>query len=158
MGFWQAGFQPVGFDINPRRLLRYPFPHFVADLTLLEPDELVTRTNRALQEAGGAGTRRGQTLTPLIAVASPPCPAYSVTRHAQTNPNQNTPAPKLIRTARMLFQQAQLTYVIENVEDARRYLIEPIRLCGSAFPFRLRVRRHRLFRGITRNPTPGYAV
>lgn len=144
MGFWQAGFQPVGFDNSPQRLLRYPFPKFKADITQLEADELVALCLRAL----GAGGRR----VVVVGHASPPCPSYSVTRHAARRADHRPPPDRLISLVRMLLQEAQQAgllgaYVIENVEDAKHAMRNPVRLCGSSHPFRLRVRRHRLFRG-----------
>lgn len=69
--------------------------------------------------------------------ASPPCQGYSTqtadrSRHA-----------RLIEPIRERLEASGLPYVIENVEGARRHLIDPVRLCGSSFG--LDVRRHRYF-------------
>src|SRR6266542_2450086 len=49
----------------------------------------------------------------------------------------------LIPATRELLQRTGLPYVIENVEKARRWLKDPLMLCGSSFD--LDVKRHRLF-------------
>lgn len=68
---------------------------------------------------------------------SPPCQGYS-----SKTPDQ-TKHPRLIAPLRERFEASGLPWVIENVEGAKRAMIDPIRLCGSSFG--LRVRRHRLF-------------
>ncbi len=91
--------------------------------------------------------------------ASPPCQAYSTktmrpSRHA-----------RLIEPIRDRLAAVGVPYVIENVDGARRELVDPIRLCGSSFG--LGVRRHRWFesnvsvRGLPcahKSQTPRYRV
>lgn len=80
--------------------------------------------------------------------ASPPCQAYSSMRamgdrsrrRAGLEPYQH---PELIEPIRARLIASEVLYVIENVEQARRALIDPVRLCGSSFG--LGVQRHRLF-------------
>lgn len=67
--------------------------------------------------------------------ASPPCQRYST---QTADPGRH---PDLIGPTRD--RLAGRAYVIENVEGARRELVDPIRLCGSAFG--LDLRRHRYF-------------
>lgn len=69
--------------------------------------------------------------------ASPPCQGYS------TQTADKSKHPRLIGPVRERLQAAGVSYVIENVEGARRELRNPIRLCGSSFG--LDVRRHRYF-------------
>lgn len=69
--------------------------------------------------------------------ASPPCQAYST-----ITPDKSA-HPQLIGPVRDRLAASGLPYVIENVEGARRELVNPIRLCGSSFG--LGVRRHRWF-------------
>jgi DNA (cytosine-5)-methyltransferase 1 len=72
--------------------------------------------------------------------ASPPCQAYS---DLQKRNNRNTrPYPDLISEIRTRLQEANVPYVIENVETAP--LHNPVMLCGTMFP-KLRVIRHRHF-------------
>jgi DNA (cytosine-5)-methyltransferase 1 len=72
--------------------------------------------------------------------ASPPCHAYSSVTSTSSDPGTY---PHLIPLVRDRLSQAQVPYVIENVESAGDWLIRPIRLCGSSFG--LNLRRHRLF-------------
>lgn len=69
--------------------------------------------------------------------ASPPCQRY--TDYGARHPEKY---PDLIETVRDKLLQAQIPYVIENVDRAP--LIDPITLCGTMFPA-LRVIRHRKF-------------
>ena len=69
--------------------------------------------------------------------ASPPCQGYS-TQTADQSKHE-----RLIGPVRELLQATGLPYVIENVEGARKHLVDPVRLCGSSFG--LNVRRHRYF-------------
>ena len=71
--------------------------------------------------------------------ASPPCQRYSV----QTNPLYRGNHPDLIAPTRELLRATGKPYAIENVENARRLLINPVKLCGSMFG--LKVWRHRYF-------------
>jgi DNA (cytosine-5)-methyltransferase 1 len=69
--------------------------------------------------------------------ASPPCQGYS-------NLRRKIAHPRLIAPLRDRLVRWQVTtYVIENIEDARRELHNPVRMCGSTF--NLNVRRHRWF-------------
>jgi DNA (cytosine-5)-methyltransferase 1 len=69
--------------------------------------------------------------------ASPPCQGYSTqTQHRSRH-------PQLIVAVRERLIAAGVPYVIENVEAARWAMVDPVRLCGSAFG--LDLRRHRLF-------------
>jgi DNA (cytosine-5)-methyltransferase 1 len=130
MGYYRAGFEVVGVDIEPQP--RYPFEFIQGD---------------ALDYAS----------TPLewefdAIHASPPCQAYSVLRRA----NPDAEYPDLIGPTRELLEQTGLPWVIENVPGSPlRYSIV---LCGSMFglgsesgdgvkaeqTYR-QLRRHRLF-------------
>ena len=68
--------------------------------------------------------------------ASPPCQGYSVL-------NINNGHLKLIVETRNLLQSTNKPYAIENVEGAKKEMINPLMLCGTMFG--LKVRRHRLF-------------
>lgn len=117
MGYWQAGFRVIGFDIEPQP--NYPFEFHQLDALTIDAGKLAERVH--------------------LIHASPPCQYYSVTsyRHGADR------FAALIEPTRNLLQQTGLPYVIENVEGALRALRDPFVLCGSSFG--LRVRRHRLF-------------
>ena len=116
MGYYRAGFDIVGVDIDPQP--SYPFPFMQADALSL--DQKFLSTFDAIH-------------------ASPPCQAYSDL--AARNGNGDD-WPKLIEPVREILIDSGLPYIIENVEGAplRNYIV----LCGTMFPG-LRVLRHRLF-------------
>ncbi len=70
--------------------------------------------------------------------ASPPCQAYSKAQKIQGRAH-----PDLIDPTREALQSTGRPWVIENVEEARSELRDPIMLCGASFG--LRTYRHRLF-------------
>lgn len=113
VGFHRAGFDIVGVDIDPQP--DYPYPFIQGD-ALQPPVDL----------------------SAFDAIhASPPCQAYSV---ITPDPTKH---PQLIKATRSLLISSGALYVIENVEGARRHLVNPAKLCGSFFG--LKVRRHRYF-------------
>ena len=115
VGYWDAGFRPVGVDIAPQK--NYPFMFTQGD---------------ALEALTSGSLLRG-----VVAIhASPPCQGYSRMNHVHKRDY-----PKLIEPVRELLRSTGLPYVIENVEGAP--LIDPVTLCGSSFG--LKVIRHRLF-------------
>lgn len=115
MGYYRAGFNVLGVDIN--RQPNYPFSYVRADaLEFLDercPDNLA-----AIH-------------------ASPPCQGYS------TQTADKSKHLRLIEPVRERLERLGLPYVIENVEGARPHLKDPERLCGSSFG--LDLRRHRYF-------------
>jgi DNA (cytosine-5)-methyltransferase 1 len=119
VGYARAGFEVTGVDIVQQPNYPFRFVHM---------DALGYMRN--LLALGSIGY--------FDAIhASPPCQAYAGLaakdgRH-----------PKLIEPTRELLQSTGLPYVIENIENAKHALIDPIRLCGSTFG--LHVRRHRMF-------------
>ena len=70
--------------------------------------------------------------------ASPPCQAYS-----KCGGNHRWKHPDLIDSVRDRLIASAKFFVIENVEQARFKLINPIMLCGSMFD--LKIYRHRYF-------------
>jgi DNA (cytosine-5)-methyltransferase 1 len=117
MGYWLAGFDVTGVDINPQP--HYPFDFFQADVLELTPE--VLEDFDAIH-------------------ASPPCQFRTAYKR---RPDHVAESPNLIPATRALLQRSWRPYVIENVEFARDQLRDPIRICGSSFG--LDVRRHRLF-------------
>lgn len=83
--------------------------------------------------------------------ASPPCQAYS--RATAGNPSARAKHTRLIAFTRELLQATGLPYVIENVEQAKKEMVDPILLCGRMFGMGaedadgawLTLDRHRLF-------------
>jgi DNA (cytosine-5)-methyltransferase 1 len=116
MGYYQAGFDVVGVDINPQP--RYPFAFIQADALALEPDFL----------AGFDAIH-----------ASPPCQAYSKSQRLQKRNH-----PDLVAPVRQMLLATGLPYIIENVPGAPLRFSQSIMLCGKMFPG-LMVYRHRWF-------------
>jgi DNA (cytosine-5)-methyltransferase 1 len=116
VGYCAAGFEVVGVDRVMQR--RYPYQFVRADVFhMIGFDSF---------------------LQPFSAVhASPPCQAYS------TATADKTGRDRLISQVRDRLTELGMPYVIENVAGARTELVNPLRLCGSAFG--LDLRRHRYF-------------
>ncbi len=116
-GYHRAGFEVTGVDIAPQP--NYPYTFIRADVLDLDPAWIATFD---------------------VVHASPPCQRYTRLRHRY----QRNEHPDLIAPTRNLLLTAGRPYVIENVEDARHLLHNPVMLCGLMFPG-LRVFRHRYF-------------
>jgi DNA (cytosine-5)-methyltransferase 1 len=114
MGYHRAGFDVTGVDINPQP--NYPFDFLQGD---------------ALDIVAALGHHFD------VIHASPPCQA-----HSTITPDKGKHVDLIPATRAALIATGK-HYVIENVEGARRALIDPIKLCGSSFG--LKVRRHRYF-------------
>lgn len=116
-GYQLAGFHVTGVDIEPQ-------PRYIGD-AFVQGD--------ALEYVAAHGHE-------FDAIhASPPCQRYSV----QTPMAYRGNHPDLIAPTRELLRASGKPYVIENVENARALLINPLKLCGSMFG--LPVWRHRYF-------------
>ena len=130
MGYHQAGFEVVGWDIEHHS--HYPFEHHVGDaLEVLADVEYVQSFD--------------------LVHASPPCQAYTNAAKIQKQTH-----PDLVGPARDLLVAAGVPYIIENVPGSP--LIDPVMLCGSMFPG-LRTYRHRLFESnlpLAAPPHPGH--
>lgn len=130
MGYYRAGFEVVGVDIDPQP--NYPFEFIQHDALALDWDFVMG----------------------FDAIhASPPCQSYSDL--AKRNGNADA-WPRLIEPVRELLERTGKPWIIENVEGAP--LLDPIVLCGTMFPG-LRVIRHRLFESnipleVPEHPTP----
>lgn len=114
-GYAAAGFDVVGIDIKAQP--HYPYTFYRADAI-----EFAKENGRKFDAIA----------------ASPPCQRYS---HAQRIRNREH--PDLIGPTRETLAAAGRPYVIENVEDARDELVNPVILCGAMFG--LETYRHRLF-------------
>jgi DNA (cytosine-5)-methyltransferase 1 len=123
-GYQDAGFYVVGVDINP-------MPRYCGD-EFIQGDALWHLKQLAYDNSHGNPY-------PFVALhASPPCQGYSVANNVHKKDH-----PKLLGDTRELLQATGLPYVIENVEGARKHMIEPYTLCGLSLG--LNVKRHRLF-------------
>lgn len=119
-GYADAGFDVVGVDISPQP--NYPFEFHQGDAL------------RYLMDHGHE----------FDAVhASPPCQGYL--NLAAVNRALGRPADHehLIWATRKTLLSVGKPYVIENVADASKHLIDPVRICGTGLG--LPLRRHRLF-------------
>ncbi len=114
-GYRLAGFDVTGVDIDPQP--RNPHRFIQADAI------------EYLREHGHEYD---------VIHASPPCQRW--TRAQKIRGREH---PDLIAPTRDVLLDLGLPYVIENVEEARPALLDPVMLCGAAFG--LRTYRHRLF-------------
>lgn len=119
MGYFLAGYDVEGIDIEPQP--DYPFPFKQLDIM--------------------------KARIPFYAYdavhASPPCLRHSITRTIKGTAQKH---PNLIPYTRELLEATGLPYVIENVPQAP--LIDPVMLCGSMFNLytkRFELKRHRCF-------------
>jgi DNA (cytosine-5)-methyltransferase 1 len=154
-GYYEAGFDVIGVDIEPQP--RYPYRFIRADaLQVLE--ELRLNYCYELPPAQRYTSRtwlRCLDLEDVSAIhASPPCQSYSPARFMRPE-RANRYAkeyPRLITDVRDRIRRTGKPYAIENVEGARKDMIAPATLCGSQFGMsgvrngvRAYIRRHRLF-------------
>ena len=111
MGYYRAGFEVVGVDIQPQP--HYPFEHHVGDAL-----DFVLRHHEEFDAIH----------------ASPPCKthtrlkAFSASHHVD-----------LIDETRTALEATDLPWIIENVEGAP--LRDPVILCGSSFDLGVRRHR-----------------
>ncbi|MGW4395533.1 DNA methylase [Amycolatopsis nivea] len=117
MGYYLAGFDVVGVDIQPQP--RFPFPFVQADAIAYAREH-----GHAFDAVAGG----------------PPCQGYSLTWRIHGNQH-----PRLIGQFRDVLTGLGKPYVIENVEEARPQLDNPVLLCGAMTEFALHTHRHRLF-------------
>jgi DNA (cytosine-5)-methyltransferase 1 len=119
-GYARAGFDVTGVDIDPQP--NYPYTFHQAD---------------ALEFLAEHGHEFD------VITASPPCQSYLSLGAVNKALGRAYDYPNLIGPTRELLIASGKPWVIENVQDARGSLIDPVRVCGTAFD--LPIRRHRLF-------------
>lgn len=138
-GYAAAGFTPYGVDLDPQQ--RYPFPFCQIDA--LEAMQTLNRGG-VLEFTHPDGTSEWLGLADFDAVhASPPCQSFLNLGAVNKALGRDYDYPNLIGPTRDLLIDSGLPFVIENVEDAKTHLIDPVRLCGTGLNRPLR--RHRLF-------------
>jgi DNA (cytosine-5)-methyltransferase 1 len=115
MGYYLAGFDVVGVDLNPQP--HYPFEFHQGDAI-----DYIREHGHEFDLIHG----------------SPPCQAYT-----PLNAYNHKTYPDLIAPTREAMLATGRPYVIENVEAAAPELRDPTLLCGPMFG--VRVYRHRLF-------------
>lgn len=152
-GYYRAGFNVIGVDLQPQP--NYPFPFHQGDAI----EVLDTLLSGGSIEFGSYWPHRILLSDVDAFAASPPCQGYSITK--SINPNADK-YPRLIADVRARFNEAGKPYVIENVEGAKRDMIAPVTLCGSQFGKRMirnghevYLRRHRLFESNVLLPEAG---
>jgi DNA (cytosine-5)-methyltransferase 1 len=121
-GYERAGWEVIGVDITAQPL--YPFEFYQQDALIF------------LADVAGWGPYRFDAIH-----ASPPC--QFATRYKNNRAHVRRDHPNLIPMTREFLQATELPYVIENVEDAREHLVEPVQICGTGLG--VPIRRHRLF-------------
>jgi DNA (cytosine-5)-methyltransferase 1 len=130
MGYYRAGFEVVGVDINPQP--NYPFEFRQTEaLTVL--GHLVDCLPLC-DLFGWIGLRRFDAIH-----ASPPCQHFS--QMSLCRPGLQAEYPDLVDPVRQMLRATGLPYVIENVVGAP--LENPVMICGSGLGMTLQ--RHRLF-------------
>lgn len=138
-GYELAGFTPYGIDLDPQP--RYPFPFHQGDAI-----EALTKLTRGdvLEFIHPNGHSEWLGLADFAAAhASPPCQSFLNLGAVNKALGRGYDYPNLIGPTRDLLIDSGLPYVIENVEDAKAHLIDPVRVCGTGLGRPLR--RHRLF-------------
>lgn len=120
-GYQEAGFRVIGIDNRSQ-------PHYCGDgFVLMDAFEFFKRY------------LTGEYKEAIAFHASPPCQRYSECTPMAYRKNH----PDLIGKTRDALQATGRPFVIENVENARALLENPVLLCGSMFG--LGVWRHRYF-------------
>jgi DNA (cytosine-5)-methyltransferase 1 len=142
-GYARAGFEVFGIDIGPQP--RYPFEFWQVD-ALMALEALVTYERPLVFGREWFG------LADFDAIhASPPCQGYSIATAG--NLAARGKHKRLIAATRELLALSGRPWVIENVEQARSQMVDPVLLCGRMFGLGatdedglpLVLDRHRLF-------------
>lgn len=120
-GYQRAGFRVLGIDKNPQ-------PNYCGD-DFVQGDAV-----RHIREHGHRFA---------VIHGSPPCQGYLNLTKQNAAMGRLAGHSRLIAETRAAMIAAGKPYVIENVADARRELVDPVRICGTGLG--LPLRRHRLF-------------
>jgi DNA (cytosine-5)-methyltransferase 1 len=136
-GYYRAGFDVVGVDIEPQK--RFPGQGLfgMEGMSFVQADAL---------EYVAAHGYEFDAIT-----ASPPCQFATQlgALHRSKGPGYDAVHPNLLPQTRAALQATGKPYVIENVQGAQKHMIDPVMLCGSMFGLQTdcgaRLLRHRLF-------------
>ena len=120
-GYAAAGWEVVGVDINNQP--DYPYEFHLMDALEL-PFSILAGDYDAIH-------------------ASPPCQFLTSAKHLRKAQGGKSKYPDLLNPTINMLANEPVPWVIENVEGAREYMPDAVRVCGSAFG--LEVQRHRLF-------------
>lgn len=149
-GYRRAGFEVYGVDLEPSVLRFGPGAGTHAGDALAVLRTLIA--GRTVQFNLGTGSAQWLGLWDFDAIhTSPPCQGYTIATAG--NPEARAKHKRLIAATRELLEQTGKPWVIENVEQARSEMRDPIMLCGRMFGLeaidadgeRLVLDRHRLF-------------
>lgn len=110
VGYLRAGFDVFGVDMDPKRLAYYPGAGNVSDAM-----EFVYAHGKGYDAIH----------------ASPPCQGYSIATSAL--PDRLERYDRMIPALRDLLEATGKPYVIENVYNARKEMVDPKLLCGRMF-------------------------
>lgn len=127
-GYADAGFEVWGVDLHPQP--NYPYRFVQAD-ALEYLDYMLWEIEHGIEPRFDA------------IHASPPCQGYLNLGAVNRALGRGYEHERLITVTRELVMSTDLPYVIENVADARKDMIDPVRICGTGLG--LPLRRHRLF-------------
>ncbi|MCD6056502.1 MAG: hypothetical protein K0Q89_32 [Thermomicrobiales bacterium] len=131
-GYHKAGFSVVGVDVAPQ-------PNYPPGCGFVQADALEYLDSYIQADAVGMW---GRAFYSAIH-ASPPCHDFSTSTGTDRKARGAKGTAWLLAATREALQASGLPYVIENVEGARRHMVDPVRLCGSSFG--MDIRRHRYF-------------
>lgn len=122
VGYWRAGFDVIGVDIEPQP--NYPFAFWQGDALAVLAD---------LQQGDFHAVH-----------ASPPCQAFTTmsAAHRARGIGRAMDHPDLIEPVRWELRRVGLPYIIENVPGAYRRLESPVTLTGGSFGLRVYRPRH----------------
>ena len=120
VGYHRAGFDVTGVDIAPQP--NYPFVFVQGDAL-----EILAEFGHEYDAIH----------------ASPPCQGYLNLGAVNRSLGRSYDHPQMIAETRRLLIASGRPWVIENVADAGRQMLSPVRVCGTGLG--LPLRRHRLF-------------
>jgi DNA (cytosine-5)-methyltransferase 1 len=106
-GYADAGFEVTGVEIDLKCEKHYPYKFINGDVLTLDVDFIKQFD---------------------LVSASPPCQSFSLLKH-----RTGKEYPNLIPQTRELLIESGVDYIIENVEQAKDDLKNPVTLCGTNF-------------------------
>lgn len=149
-GYQDAGWEVYAVDLDPRTLRRSPADGTYAGDALAVLRTLIAGGRIPFTRRDGSIVWLG--LADFDAIhASPPCQGYTIATAG--NPGARAKHQRLIAATRELLILTGLPWVIENVEQAKSQMRNPVLLCGRMFSLvsddedglPLVLDRHRLF-------------